>query len=118
MFLMGVIGMGIIPLFVHYAFGGKYDESIVFFLLISVGWIIKSMNSMKGTALMGMGLFKLNFYSSLAALLISLPITWWIIAHYQITGAPYARIVIGIISYVSTWIIFSSTINKIDEKTI
>lgn len=115
---MGVIGMAVIPIFVHYAFDGKYDESIVFFLLISVGWIIKSMNTMKGTALMGMGLFRLNFHSSLAALLISLPIAWWIIADYQIAGAPYARIIIGIISYVSTWIIFRTAINKIDEKTI
>ncbi|EKB48612.1 oligosaccharide flippase family protein [Cecembia lonarensis] len=92
-------------------FNDKYNDSIIFFYLLSVGWALRSMNIIKGTALMGMGKFNLNFRSSFVSLLISFPILFYLIAVYEIEGAKYAHILIGFVSYIITSVIFRRFVN-------
>ncbi|WP_238531609.1 oligosaccharide flippase family protein [Nitritalea halalkaliphila] len=106
------IGASTIVFSIPFLFKGKYDESIPFFILISVGWGIRNMNIMKGIALMGRGKFNLNFRSSFISLLISLPIVFSMIFYYGIRGAIFSHIVIGIVSYIVTLAIFTSYIKN------
>jgi O-antigen/teichoic acid export membrane protein len=109
--LIVFLGSVFIVFAVPFLFKGKYNESILFFILMSVGWGIRNLNIMKGTALMGMGMFNLNFRSSLIALIISFPIVFITIFNFGINGAMFSQIVIGLVSYLVTHFIFKSYIN-------
>jgi O-antigen/teichoic acid export membrane protein len=104
--LVVVAGMILVPPFIKIAFAGKYNHSLFFFHLLSIGWMFKSMNIMKGTALMGYGKFNLNFYGSLVSILISFPLMFLLISHYDLLGAAVARIAAGIITYLVTLLVF------------
>jgi O-antigen/teichoic acid export membrane protein len=106
------IGATTIVFSIPFLFKGKYDESILFFILMSVGWGIRNMNIMKGTALMGRGRFNLNFRSSYISLLISLPIVFSMIYYCGIRGAMLSHIVIGLVSYIVTLATFTSYIKS------
>jgi len=102
------IGATTIVFSIPFLFKGKYDESILFFILFSVGWGIRHMNIMKGTALMGRGKFNLNFRASFISLLISFPIVFFMINYYGIIGAMFSHIVIGLVIYIVSLAIFTS----------
>jgi O-antigen/teichoic acid export membrane protein len=106
--ILVLIGGTAIVFLIPIVFKGKYNKSILFFILISVGWGIRNMNIMKGTALMGRGKFNLNFRSSFISLLISLPIVFSMIYYYGIRGAMFSHIIIGLVSYIVTRAIFTS----------
>lgn len=105
--LFAVVGMIIIPPLVKLGFKGKYDDSLVFFLMLSIGWMIRSMNIIKATALMGVGKFNLNFMSSLFNLVISIPLTYFLILNFGLKGGAVAIIVSGLISYYFSLIAFN-----------
>lgn len=113
-----ILGSVTVIITLPFLFKGKYDESILFFILISIGWGIRNMNNMKGTALMGLGKFKLNFMSSSVSLIISLPIVFYMIKCFGIKGAMFSHIVIGLVSYIVTLTIFSSYIKRTKDTSL
>lgn len=110
--LIVISGAFFVAFLVPITFGGKYDQSIPFFIFISIGWGIRNLNVMKGTALMGMGKFSLNFKSSLISLFISFPIVLVAIGTYGIQGAIFSQVLVGLVSYFSSHFIFSNFIKE------
>ena len=106
-------GVLFLPLLIKLAFSGKYDRSIYYFLFLSIAWMIKSSNIMKGTAIMGQGRFDLNFLGSLITLLLTVPIIFLSIKNYGLNGALIGMIVTAIISYITVSLIFRSFNNKL-----
>jgi O-antigen/teichoic acid export membrane protein len=106
--LLCISGVIIIPPFIRFAFSGKYNPSIVYFQFLSLAWMFTTMNMMKGTALMGYGKFNLNFKASLLSLIISFPVMYFLINRYGLAGAVSAKIITGIIIYLSSYLVFTS----------
>lgn len=100
------IGLLIIPPLVRIAFSGKYNSSIIFFIILSMGWLLRSLNIMKGTALMGFGKFNLNFHVSLFDTIIMLPIMFLFIYYFGLYGAAFAKIISGFVVYIISHIVF------------
>lgn len=111
--LMGGLAMILVPIVVKIAFRGKYDPSLGMYLLLMLGWLLNYLNSMKGTALMGVGKFNLNMHSSL----ISLPITLvllLVLGHFWgLNGIILAKIFAGLSTYVISMLIFKKYSFKI-----
>lgn len=110
--LIVLSGVLIVPPLLKFVFLGKYDQSIHYYLFLSIAWMIKSMNLMKGTALMGCGRFDLNFYGSLITLLISLPAVWALIYLKGLDGALAGMIISSVISYFAVSVIFSKGMKR------
>ena len=112
-FCVVLAGACLLPILVKVSFSGKYDRSIYYFLFLSIAWLIKSSNIMKGTAIMGHGRFDLNFWGSLITLLITIPIVFVLVKNYGLDGAVLGMIVAAIISYLTVTLIFLSFNKKL-----
>jgi O-antigen/teichoic acid export membrane protein len=86
-------GITLVPPIIHWIFRGKYDASMVYFQLLTIGWFVRNLFALKGVALLGMGKIHLNFYSVLLALPISVFSTFVLIRHFGMVGASYGIIV-------------------------
>lgn len=80
------------PIIIKYLFKGKYDNSIIYFGLLSIGWFIRGLYSIKGIALFGLGKINMNFISALIALPFSFLVSYYFIANAGIVGAAYGNI--------------------------
>lgn len=103
-----IIGIIVIPLLIKVAFSGKYNSSIIYFLFLSIAYMFSYMNMMKGTALMGYGKFNIKFHATLIALVVSLPVLWFLIRQYGLFGAIIGKIFMGAVLYVATFAVFHS----------
>jgi O-antigen/teichoic acid export membrane protein len=101
-----LLGIIIIPPFIKFVFLGKYDASIIYFIFLSLAWMLNYLNMMKGTALMGYGKFNINFYTSLIALAVSFPIMFFLIKHYGLYGAIGGKVFTGTVIYAASYIVF------------
>ena len=97
-------GIIIIPSFIKFVFSGKYDASNIYFIFLSLAFLLNSLNMMKGTALMGYGKFNINFYTLLISLTISFPVMYLLIRQHNLNGAIMGKIVAGAINYVTTFV--------------
>lgn len=94
----------IIYLFVPFAISflfPEYEASILYLNLMLLAWGIRALGSLKGAALIGKGLFKTNFYTSTINLVISIPLSYFLINEYAVIGAVYAGIFQAIVSIIS-----------------
>jgi O-antigen/teichoic acid export membrane protein len=106
LFIVGMLGILILPYLINFAFKGKYDSSVIYFILLSIGWLFKSLNIMKPTSMMGHGRFDLNFYSSLIALSFTVPLQYFMIFNFGLLGAAYGMIIMGGLSYIISFGMF------------
>lgn len=104
--LVVAAGIFLLPVLVRFAFSGKYDRSIYYFVFLSIAWMIKSANIMKGTAIMGYGRFDVNFLASLIILGLTFPFVFIFIKYYGLNGAIIGMILGSVISYVTVFFIF------------
>jgi O-antigen/teichoic acid export membrane protein len=110
-----IIFMGsmlIIPFFMKYALNGKYEDSIVFFILLGIAWIPKSNITIQGSALFGLGKININFMLSLFALISSIVLIYLGAYFYDIKGAAYGALANGILSYIVSKVVFQKLILK------
>lgn len=103
-----IVGGGILvlPIVVIFAFSGKYNRSIYYFIFLSIAWMIKSANIIKGTAIMGHGRFDINFLGSLITLTLTFPIVFILIKYLKFNGAIIGMISGAVISYITGSLIF------------
>ena len=99
-------GILLLPVLVKFAFSGKYDRSIYYFVFLSFAWMIKTSNMMKGTALMGYGRFDINFLASLITLVLIFPIVLILIKYHELNGAIIGMIIGAVISYITVYFTF------------
>ena len=112
--LVGLVVIGgilLLPVLVKFVFAGKYDRSIYYFLFLSLAWMIKNSNMMKGTAIMGHGRFDINFLASSITLILTFPIVFLLIRYFELNGAIAGMIIGAVISYI-TFTYFFHRFNK------
>jgi O-antigen/teichoic acid export membrane protein len=103
-----VVGGGILffPALVNFFFSGKYERSIFYFIFLSIAWMIKTANMMKGTAIMGYGRFDINFRASVITLVLTFSVTFLLIKYYGLIGSMIGMITGALIYYVTFYFIF------------
>lgn len=115
--LISLIAIILVPLFVKFVFQGKYNASLPYYNLLLIAWLIPSLNYMKGTALMGVGRFDLNMYTSLISIVFTLILLLLFGYFYQLNGIIAAKFIAGFISYFISFVIFKKyTTKTFNEK--
>ena len=99
-------GILLLPVLIKFAFSGKYDRSMYYFVFLSFAWMIKTSNMMKGTAIMGYGRFDINFLASLIILVLTFPVVFILIKYYELNGAIIGMIIGAVISYITAYFVF------------
>ena len=87
------------PFMITLIFGGKYDNSIPFFLMLVVGWFLRNLYTLKVVAIFGSGNIKINFYAFFISTIIGIILTYFLIIGFGIYGAGYANIAVGFITF-------------------
>ncbi len=57
---------------ISYIFGGKYDASMPYFVLLAFGWSIRQLTQLQSGAIFGLGKIHYNAYSNIVVLIINL----------------------------------------------
>ncbi|MBP7152173.1 MAG: oligosaccharide flippase family protein [Paludibacteraceae bacterium] len=85
------------PFLIRIIFAGKYDSSIPFFVLLSVGWSIRLLNQLQSAAIFGLGKIRYNAWSSFISLIFNIFIYVLFVHWYGAIGAAWASIPAGIV---------------------
>ncbi len=109
----GLVAIFIVPLLIQFVYGGKYDNSIYYFQVLTLVWLIRSLVSLKGPFLLGYGFVNINFYNVLIVFFISIIPYWYLVKNYDIKGAVYGQILTAIILFVVVNINFSRILKKL-----
>ena len=115
--LVVLAGILFLPIVIKIAFSGKYDRSIYYFSFLSIAWMIKSANIMKGTAIMGHGRFDVNFLASLIILVITFPVVFIMVKFYGLNGAIIGMITGSVISYITVYLVFRGFTKRLAAAT-
>jgi O-antigen/teichoic acid export membrane protein len=102
----------VIPVFLEMVFGTKYDASLPFLYLLSIGWSIRSLIQLRSSALFGLGKIEYNGYASIITLAVNLVLYPLMIKWQGLYGAAYASIISGCVIYISSYILFRIALNK------
>jgi O-antigen/teichoic acid export membrane protein len=98
---------------IHFIFNGKFDASIPFFLILSVGWSIRNLNQLQSGAIFGLGKIKYNAYISLISLIFNIVIYSFSLYFYGLMGIAYASIPSGIMTYLASRYYFQKAKSQI-----
>ncbi len=96
----------LIPLFMKFAFSGKYESSIIFFIILCIGWFFRSNVVIQSGALFGLGKININFFITLPILIISFITIYIFASTYGIIGAAYGVAITGVFSLIITRLSF------------
>lgn len=110
--IVGVFSVIILPFFIEIIFSGKYNESMHFFLYLTLAWVMRSWYALKGPLLLSLGFVKVNFYNSLLLFALSVIPYWILIKQQGLMGAVYAQCLTAIMGA----IIVSVSLNKVLTK--
>lgn len=109
---IGSTAVLIAPIIIHYLFLGKYDDSMFYFQILALSWLIRSWVSLKGPFLLAIGYLDVAFRMALTVLLITVVPYWYLVKFYQIQGALYGQFFVAIITLIVVNIGFKKVINK------
>ncbi|MCO6499801.1 MAG: oligosaccharide flippase family protein [Vicingus serpentipes] len=102
--IIGGLGIIIIPFFIHYVFAGKYDESMQYFLYLTIAWVLRSWYALKGPLLLSLGYVRYNFYTSVYLLVLSVIVYWGLIKNYGLLGAAYSQCITAFLGVIIVWL--------------
>jgi O-antigen/teichoic acid export membrane protein len=85
------------PFLIRIIFAGKYDPSIPFFVLLSVGWSIRLLNQLQSAAIFGLGKIRYNAWSSFISLIFNVAVYIVFVRLYGAIGAAWASIPAGVV---------------------
>jgi len=97
-----IIALICIPFFIHWLFGGKYDESMPYFMLLATGWSIRQLTQLQSAAIFGLGKIQYSVYISLISLVFNIIIFSIALQFFGILGAAYASILSGIVILIAS----------------
>ena len=97
-----IIALTIIPFLTHLIFNGKYDQSMVYFPLLAIGWSLRHLTQLQSGAIFGLGKIQYNAYVSLISLIINIVLISLSLHFWGIIGAAYASIINGLIFNLSS----------------
>ena len=101
----------IAPFAISYFFP-VYENAWNYMHLMLLAWGIRSFSSLKGAALIGKGLFKINFLTSAINLLFAIPVSYFLVNKYLVMGAVYAGILQAVIATLTVNLAYHLKIRK------
>jgi len=103
-----VISILIGPILITLIFSGKYNNSIPFFIMLTLGWFARNLYTLKIVAMFGAGEVKINFYAFFVGTIIGIILTYFLINLYGINGAGYANVAVGLVTFIVVSIYFKN----------
>lgn len=98
---------------IHFLFKGKYDPSVSYLIILSLGWSLRNVNLLQGGAIFGFGKVKYNALISFSSLLAAILIYPPVILFFGVRGAAYASIFNGLVMWLTSRYFFKKAINEI-----
>jgi O-antigen/teichoic acid export membrane protein len=113
-FITLIIFLIFIPPLIHWLFNSKYDPSINYLILLSIGWSIRNLNQLQSGAIFGLGMNHYNAITAFTTLIGNIIIYPLALHHWGIIGVAYGSISSGLIIWFTSRYLF----NKMIKKTI
>jgi len=111
--LIGTLAIIIAPIIIHYLFSSKCDDSMFYFQVLTLSWVIRSWISLKGPFLLAIGHLKETFIMAVVIFVLTTIPYWYMVKQYQIEGALYGQVFIAIVVLIVVNIGFKQVINKV-----
>jgi O-antigen/teichoic acid export membrane protein len=83
----------IVPVFIRIVFGDKYAIAGDYSRILCVRYFFLSCYALIGVAIVGLGMMKFNFYTSIIATFVTIPINYIFIRWMGVSGAAYAQVI-------------------------
>ena len=96
----------------HVLFHGKYDSSIIYFKILCLAWLVRTLYSLKGPALIGLGKININAASSFLALPFSTACMYVLTLKFGLIGTAYGNLISNLISYFLLSYFFYKMLNQ------
>lgn len=111
--LIGTLAIIITPIIIHYLFSSKYDDSMFYFQVLTLSWVIRSWISLKGPFLLAIGHLKETFIMAVVIFILTTLPYWYMVKLYQIKGALYGQLFIAIIVLIVVNVGFKQVVKKV-----
>jgi Membrane protein involved in the export of O-antigen and teichoic acid len=92
-----VLALFLIPPLTRWTFNGKYDQSMLYFPMLAIGWSLRQLSQLQSGAIFGLGKIQYNAYVSLISLLFNIVTISVSLYFFGLIGAAYASIINGFI---------------------
>ena len=102
----------IVPPVLKLIFAGKYDESVPFFLFLSIGWSIRQLVQLQGGAMFGLGKINYNAYTALISLVFNVALYPLFIYYWGVEGAAMASIPSSLVVLAVSYFFFRKAIKE------
>jgi O-antigen/teichoic acid export membrane protein len=109
-----VVALGLIlfiPFVVKLVFGGKYDQSIPFFIILTGAWLFQNIVSFEGYSLLGAGKIGYNLLTYIIILFLGFIFSYLLMIKFGIVGLAYGKLLNGFISIFVVKIIFKKAMS-------
>ena len=100
------------PLSIKWIFGGKYDASIPYFYLLSIGWSFRQLTQLQSGALFGLGKLNYSVYINLASMIFNIIVFSISLYYFGLKGAAYASIPCGLFTLLLSIYFFKKAKNE------
>jgi O-antigen/teichoic acid export membrane protein len=92
-----IIVLVTMPFIIHWIFKGKYDQSMLYFPMLAIGWSLRQLTQLQSGAIFGLGKIQYNAYISLISLVFNIVVISISIYFFGLIGAAYASIINGLV---------------------
>jgi len=86
-----------VPPLTRWLFSGKYDQSMLYFPMLAIGWSLRQLSQLQSGAIFGLGKIQYNAYVSLISLFFNIVAISISLYFFGLTGAAYASIINGLV---------------------
>lgn len=110
---VGIVSVLIVPFVIHFLFAEKYDDSMFYFQVLTLSWVIWSSVSLKGPFLLAIGQLKETFKMAVVIFITTVLPYWFLVKTYQVKGALYGQVFVAIVTLIVVNVGFKKVINKV-----
>jgi O-antigen/teichoic acid export membrane protein len=112
-FLTLIISLIFVPVFLHYVFASKYDNSLVYYPFLAVGWSLRVSSVFPNGVIFGIGKIKYNIYTSLIVLSSNIILMLFTLHFWGLLGAAIVSIPVGGISLFFSYFFYKKSFSQI-----
>ena len=95
-----------VPYFIKLVYSGKFDNSIIYFKIILIGWFFRGAYNILGGAIIGLGDIRFNFINGLIISIFNTILMFIFIKYFNITGAAWANALGGFFAFIIVFLRF------------
>jgi len=108
-----ILVLATMPFLTHWIFNGKYDQSMIYFPMLAIGWSLRHLTQLQSGAIFGLGKIQYNAYVSLISLIVNIITISISLYFFGLIGAAYASIFNGFIFNLSSRYYYNKAQSKI-----